>query len=221
MSVEVYKYDKREFPHCGVGPLDCDDEINPIVYNDQATALNMGRRMVPRRIISDTGALPTRGNIQLDFELSPFDPDYLLYIEFKLDRCFTFIGNRTGNLKIEFGIFSNPNVRQVIGQYFVSQADYAQEIGPIQFPNISFNVNGDFQGITLSGQLDPALTSTNPGRMTHGFLRITLSYPNISTILYNQGIAFNYFTPVFTHPETGEQFNTSGVKGLMLYTGEL
>ena len=228
MSVEVYEYDKREFPHCGVGPLDCDDEINPIIYNDQATALNMGRRMIPRRIISDTelngfsGVFNTFGDAKIDFELSPNDPDFLIYIEFKMDKAETLTGEATGNLSLDFGIFSNANIRQPLGRYYVNIWDYQQATGTlIPFPNLSTQVGDEFKGIIISGQIDPALTQPNPGRLSHAYLKLSLSYPNINNTLYRFRVSRGDFNPAFDHPETGERFETSGIKGLFIYTGQL
>lgn len=213
MPIVSYQYPNREFPHCGRNDLDCGDQVNPVLLNDQITSINSNIRLIPRRVISRFG-MQIKGDIKLDFEIGT-EPDYLVHLEFKMSPFSTSGGLRTGNLKAEFGIFSNPNARQVIGHWFVNQNDYLANGGLITFANPQ-SVGNNFQSVTISGQIDPTLQTFQPNReIVHGFLRLTLEYPGITL----PGISTIVSRSSFNHPETQERFGFDGVLSVHIYTG--
>ena len=212
MPLKIYNYNTREFPHCGLNNLDCDDQVNPVSYNDLATSLNRARRLVPRIICGNTSSFPIRGQAFLDFELAANDPDYLIYCEFQLDTTDDGGNRKTGNVLFEFGIFANPAIRQAAKQLFVSQADYLAAGYTIVGSNPE-DVGNDYVFAAITGSLDPSLKTT--GQIIHGFLRVVVDYPGIPPQIHvSDGTGA-------TNTETGEVFATSGIKALHLYTGEL
>ena len=220
MPIIPYKFDTREFSHCGRNDLDCDDQINPLLLNDQATALNMGMRLNPRRIISNTISMGRTGDIKIDFELDANDPDYLVYTEFKMTNWPALGGaltaKFTGNLRLEFGIFSNPSLTQTVAHWFVNQADYTSSTGIT--PQIGQDVGTAFNALTISGVLNPALFTNQ--NVVHAFLRVRLTYPNVSPFTFQNPNIVNA-DPGFNHPETGEAFTKGGIFGMGIYTGKI
>lgn len=185
------------FPHKGRSDLQSGDFIAPHMVTDQAQSVALRQRFTPA--IQCAGGFLGQGSTKLMFMLPDTHTEFLCILEYQV-RTFSLTALQAG-----FGIFSNPNIRQVIHWGFVDLAQWQITNGPLGYANPVTVSN--YQRQVISGQFDTRLIT--PGQAVFAFLQIDLSGL----------LPVQFAGQDFAHPETGELLPI-GVHGVSLYTRE-